>query len=150
MRKLRRNDTVTYNEADLFLGTKDRRTWQQARATVLWRDRYDGVDCINLQLYATVVVRLLCDDRYVIHTDGFRTVTTRARIHAWSPVRVYTVKGEWLVGLKDRNIHKVFRLVDGMQFDVNGRLLEWGNYPIHRSEYPSLISQEDLKQWVQV
>lgn len=52
---------------------------------------------VGVKLHGTVVVEYLADDTIVLNTGGWRTVTTRARIRDYSPVRICTIKGAWHV-----------------------------------------------------
>jgi hypothetical protein len=59
-------------------------------------------ETIGVRLHNTVVVRIHSDGTYTLNSGGWRTVTTKDRINAYSPVRVSQRKHEWYVG--DENI----------------------------------------------
>ena len=52
---------------------------------------------VGIILHATEVVRIHADGRYTLNTGGWQTVTTKARINQYSPVRVYARDFIWYV-----------------------------------------------------
>lgn len=62
------------------------------------RLRRIDADTIALVLHSTAVVTYHRDATMTIYGGGWDTVTTKKRIGDFSPVRVRSVKGEWIVG----------------------------------------------------
>ena len=58
-------------------------------------------DAIGVRLHNTVVVTIHSNGTYTLNSGGWRTVTTKDRINAYSPVRVNQRKYEWFVGDED-------------------------------------------------
>ena len=52
---------------------------------------------IGVRLHGTYVVRAYEDGTVSLHTGGWHTVTTKDRINAWSPVRVFQHDYTWYV-----------------------------------------------------
>ena len=70
-------------------------------------------ETIGVRLHGTVVVQIHSDGTYTLDSGGWRTVTTKARINDFSPVKVSQKKYDWFVG--DEPFH------DGIRVrEVNG------------------------------
>ena len=54
-------------------------------------------DNIAVRLHNTDIVLYRPDGDVVLDTDGWLTVTTKERINRYSPVRVWSVKGRWML-----------------------------------------------------
>lgn len=78
--------------------------------------RPDGVECIRL--HHTDIVLKHPDGCCELHTGGWRTVTTKARLNAYSPARVYSERGQWYVA--------GVPFFDGIRVDRNGVVLNGG------------------------
>lgn len=52
---------------------------------------------IHIRLHNTDIVTYRADGSIMLDTDGWQTVTTKARINAWAPVQVCQRKGDWFV-----------------------------------------------------
>ena len=65
-----------------------------ARNTVLYR-LADGTECIKY--HDTVVVKKAPDGNVTLNTGGFYTITTKARIEEYAPVRIMQHHGIWYV-----------------------------------------------------
>lgn len=52
---------------------------------------------IGLRFHATIVCEYWPNGNVTLRSGGWQTVTTQARIHDYSPARVYSVKGSWHV-----------------------------------------------------
>lgn len=76
------------------------------------------------RLHLTDVVVKHPDGTFTLNSGGYRTMTTRARIEANSPARIYSDKGIWHVRTGDdpdrpyRSLGAPF--VDGMRVDASG------------------------------
>lgn len=55
-------------------------------------------DTIGVRLHNTVVVSIHSDGTYTLNSGGWRTVTTKARMNEFCPVRVSQKKYDWFVG----------------------------------------------------
>lgn len=55
-------------------------------------------ETIGVRLHDTIVVRIHSDGTYTLNSGGWRTVTTKARINEFCPVKVGQKKYEWFVG----------------------------------------------------
>lgn len=55
-----------------------------------------GNETIALRLHATDIVTWHSDGRTVLDSGGWLTVTTKARMNEWAPVRIYSVLGRWV------------------------------------------------------
>jgi len=52
----------------------------------------------SITLYATDVITIYDDGRYVLNSGGYRTVTTKDRLNKYGPVRVHQSKHVWYAG----------------------------------------------------
>lgn len=59
----------------------------------------DGERVISYALvfHNTKIIRYLPDGRISLNSGGYRTATTKHRMNQFSPVKVASVKGEWVV-----------------------------------------------------
>lgn len=67
------------------------------------RQVHDGTDWTTayaIELHSTYVVTILPGDMYALRTGGWYTPTTQNRINGWSPARVYSHGGEWMLPLE--------------------------------------------------
>lgn len=55
-------------------------------------------ETIGVKLHNTIVVTIHQDGTYTLNSGGWRTVTTKARINQFCPVKVGQKKYEWFVG----------------------------------------------------
>ena len=62
--------------------------------------RSDG--SIAVKLHAVDVVTINSDGTWTLRAEGWHTVTTLERIRAYSPVKLFSDKGEWFVRLEPR------------------------------------------------
>jgi len=58
-------------------------------------------ETIGVRLHNTVVVQIHNNGTYTLNSGGWQTVTTKARINEYCPVRVNQRKHEWFVGDED-------------------------------------------------
>lgn len=75
-------------------GDKTYRTVPSIRATSIQRLDHD---VIALQYHATHVISWHSDGTITLRTGGYQTVTTKARINAYSPHSVYQDNGLWYI-----------------------------------------------------
>lgn len=83
---------MTYKEAEkLFLTCRDHGSGKLlANNTRLFkRER-----CYAVRLHSTDVVEIYPDDSCRLYTGGWHTLTTRDRINAFSPTRVWSERGK--------------------------------------------------------
>jgi hypothetical protein len=57
----------------------------------------DYGDCVVVKYHATYIITIYPDGRYLLDNGGWYTVTTKARMNRYAPVRIYSHKGEWIV-----------------------------------------------------
>lgn len=55
-------------------------------------------ETIGVRLHNTVVVEIHSDGTYTLYSGGWRTVTTKARINEFCPVKVSQKNYDWFVG----------------------------------------------------
>jgi hypothetical protein len=86
-----------------------------------WLERR-GDDTIAVRLHNTDVVTYHRDGRVQLFTGGWYTVTTKQRMNAYSPARVYSIKGRWHVreGSWDTGHDRPF--ADGITIHPDGTL----------------------------
>lgn len=85
--------TLTYADARMKLGNRSKRKLE--RNTYL--EPVDA-DTVAVRLHSTNLILIHSDGRYTLNTGGWRTVTTKARINAYSPARLYSASNIWYVG----------------------------------------------------
>lgn len=89
-----------YLEASTYLGKKTDRPLGTGRATRIIRRSDDAID---IRYQATDVVTYYADGRITLNSDGWHTVTTRARFNEYSPISVYSHKGMMRVAVTGAN-----------------------------------------------
>lgn len=52
---------------------------------------------VSVRYHRTNIVTLHADGAYTLRSGGWETVTTKARINRYAPVRLYQEKGEWRI-----------------------------------------------------
>lgn len=82
---------------------------EAARLFATCRDHYAGKPLQNntrlfkrgddfaVRLHGTDVVTIHPDGTYTIRTGGWWTMTTKQRIASYSPIRIFSVRGDWRV-----------------------------------------------------
>lgn len=88
-----------FNQAETFLSRKSVRTVKGKRSTQVVRLSSDE---IALRYHGTSVVTWHRNGDVVLRTNGFRTVTTKARINAAAPCRLWQTNFQWFVGQSSR------------------------------------------------
>jgi hypothetical protein len=63
-------------------------------------------------------------DIYTLHSGGWKTPTTKDRINAYSPARVWANKGQWFVGGGWQATEDAVPFFDGIRVDGNGRPID--------------------------
>src|SRR5690349_8930926 len=89
----RENAVKSYQQAIEILNGKTSR--KLANNTYLQR-RDDKT--IAVKLHDTDVVTYTTDEKIILNSGGWRTVTTKERINTFSPLTVYQNKSIWYVG----------------------------------------------------
>lgn len=51
----------------------------------------------TIRLHGHAIIHILADGSFVISSCGFRTATTKQRLNALTPARVYQRDGDWLI-----------------------------------------------------
>lgn len=82
---------MNYQEALKRLNGRDRRKLENN--TVLWK-RSDNT--LAVSLHQTDIITLHQDGRTVLNSGGWRTATTKDRLNAYGPVRIWQDRGRWL------------------------------------------------------
>lgn len=80
---------VDWSSANAFLGARDSRAYRGIRFTRVHRN---GDGSIAVEYHDTDVVTYRYGGRYEIDTGGYHTMTTRARIRQFSPLRAWGVE----------------------------------------------------------
>jgi hypothetical protein len=70
----------------------------------------------GVKLHNTVVVEFLPNGAFVLNTGGWKTMTTKDRINGYSPCKVYSNKGLWLL------YPSMVPFVDGMRINADGSI----------------------------
>lgn len=73
---------------------KNRETKKVGNNTYLVR----GENEVGVRLHSTIVVTIHADGTYTLNSGGWRTVTTKARMNEFCPVRVSQKNYDWFVG----------------------------------------------------
>jgi len=120
----------TYESASDYLGTKESRPLP-GRSTRLMRM---SDICIVVRYHSTNVVSYYKSGEIVLDTGGWWTVTTKARLNEYAPVRVSQRDGEWFVRIGSRDSFyplppETYQYVDGMRMSER---LPYSNARIHR------------------
>jgi hypothetical protein len=86
--------TQAFERAEEYLGAKSNRPLQNNTRLVRVT-----TDAISVVLHNTSVVTYHRSGEFTIYGGGWNSVTTKARIREWSPIRsLYSVDGAWVVG----------------------------------------------------
>lgn len=112
---------MTYNQAIEKLGNKEQK--KIANNTYLVR-RNDGA--VAVRLYATDILTFRPDRTVVLETNGWRSVTTKARLNDYMPVyRIVQIKGAWYYGPYDADVREgdVIHEVSGNIVRENGAIV---------------------------
>ena len=96
---------LTFTQAQDLLGVRESKTLENNTKLVRLT-----VNQFAITLHGNVVVRINRDGSYVLHTGGWRTMTTKDRLCRYSPVGVFQKAGEWFL-----NLPTPVPFVDGMQ-----------------------------------
>ena len=88
---------MTYDEMAQMLGGRPSKVLPNIRGTILRRDG----DNIALSYWGTDVVTWHPDGGFTLRSGGWYTVTTKARINAFTPVSVRQRQHEWFVTTPD-------------------------------------------------
>ncbi len=122
MTDYRHNSPVTnHSEAVAFLdGGRDRDYRKIAHETVV--ERLYG-DAIGIRHHATHVVIFYPDGRVRLTTGGWYSVTTKARLNAFSPCRVWSTGGTWEI---DAGVFgDAAQFEDGITLGADGTFQDW-------------------------
>lgn len=101
---------MNYTQADNKLQGRNKDSRKLGNNTYLLRHE----DCISVRLHNTDIVKYYPDGSIELNTGGWNTLTTKARINEYAPIRVYQEKGIWYL-MPDKT-----PFVDGMKVDSNG------------------------------
>jgi hypothetical protein len=82
----------------------------------------DGNTAVAVKLHKTYVVIHHQDGSFTLNSGGWRTVTTKERMNAWSEANVWQDKGEWFV----RWMGKEYPYQDRMRFYPDGKVTKDG------------------------
>jgi hypothetical protein len=114
-------EVKSFSQAMAFLGGKKRKkiahnTYVEVRSG----------DEIALRYHETDVVRYKANGAVILNNGGWKTVTTKERLGAFSSVSIYQRKYEWFVG---KVIDGVFQNLDipfhnGMIIEADGEIKE--------------------------
>lgn len=83
---------MTFAEAEKSLGKRESKRIPPGHNTRL--ERIDA-DTIGVRLHSTYVVKIHRDGTYTLDSGGWRTVTTKARMREYSPVRLWQESSIW-------------------------------------------------------
>lgn len=108
---------MDYTTANTKLGSRDSR--KVGNNTYLQR-RGDG--SIALKLHATDVLTFHADGRTVYQSGGYLTVTTKARMNEYGPLRLCTERGVWYVYPSPGNWDTRLVYADGLTVNGDGSI----------------------------
>lgn len=122
----------SYSDAADYLGKKQNRPLP-GRATRLVRNS-DTEIAVHYQ--KTDVVTYYANGTLSLNSDGWQTVTTKARFSEYSRARVFSDKGVWYFAPADWSTPREKRMLyyDGVVLDLDGRPLE--------PKYPTLTDMQ--------
>jgi len=110
----------TFTEASNRLGSRESRKLENN--TYLQRRG----EAIAVKLHSTDVVTFQPDGRVVLTSGGWRTPTTKDRLNKYSPVNIWSQKGQWLVAPFGQHINqdpsKIFYFQDGTVIHPDGKI----------------------------
>lgn len=110
-----------YNSAADYLGRKTDRPLTGRASRIIRRSD----DTIAIRYQATDVITYRADGTAVLQTDGWQSVTTKARFSEYSRARVWSVKGRWFIG----DFDKPSLYFDGIVIDTATGLPVEPRYP---------------------
>lgn len=107
-------DVTSYEEASYFLGDRDEKTI--ANNTRLVERPLTGDRAIAVRLHGTDVLTYVRSGFVVLHSGGYRTVTTKDRINAFLPkgYRVHQRDFTWFVHVSFGGFGETIPFEDGM------------------------------------
>jgi hypothetical protein len=132
----------TWQDADNYLGTRDKRTI--GHNTILAR-RDDEAISVKYHNSAVVVYFAPKDDCLVtLNSCGWRTMTTKERINEFCPsgFSVYQERGTWTLSRRGENPES-FTFADGITIDTYGRVFNAG--PANEKERVKKLTQQIRK-----
>lgn len=97
----------TFDDADMFLGARDRKNLTGKEATYLIRNENGSISMVYQN---TKVVTWNRNHTVIVQTDGYRTVTTKRRLNQGTRHYVFQHKHNWFITV-DGKIHP---FTDGM------------------------------------
>lgn len=103
--------TIDYKKATEILNGRKKRKIDHNT----YLERIDEVFVVRF--YNTDIIKIYPDNTQVLHTGGYRTMTTKNRLGDYSFVRISQVKGDWYL----RNGAK---FTEGVRVNANGEVLE--------------------------
>lgn len=89
-----------------------------------WRNVRSTVPDYAIQLHDTCVVIIHADGMYTLHSGGWRTVTTKARINEFSPAIVYQKDFVWYLMYWDNGERESIEFYEGIRVDSEGRPID--------------------------
>jgi hypothetical protein len=103
---------ISYEAASEMLGKKDSKKIENNTYLVKTQDGF------GIKLHNTIVVKILPHGLFSLHTGGYFTNTTKDRINNYAPVNIYSEKGDWYFGGRDKKTRILFS--DGIIVDTKG------------------------------
>ena len=94
--------------------------------------REDG--SIAVRLHETDILTFHADGRTVYNSGGWRTVTTKARMNEYGPLRLYTERGVWYASIPCDNWESRFAYSDGLTVHKDGSITGQGIAPDERGD----------------
>jgi hypothetical protein len=112
----------TFEEARNHLA-RGRRGFSRPLGNNTWLE-VDGDDFV-IRHHATNIIRIHENGTYTLDVRGWQSVTTKARLGEYSPARIYSLHGTWLVQVPAdmQREGQVLAYRNGMTFDATGRPL---------------------------
>lgn len=93
-----------------------------------------------VRLHATDVVTFHPDGSFTLDSDGWRTVTTKARMNDYIPAgRIYTVSGVWYFISRREDERVVY--FDGIHISEDGRVLNPERAPVDLERYGKMLTK---------
>ncbi len=105
----KRIGTLTYERCKMLCGAKQcKRIAHNTDVNREWNGEY------TVRFHGTSILTFRANGDVVLSSGGFKTVTTKQRLNALSPVRVRQTKGEWHVINPHEEPSRSIPFVDGM------------------------------------
>ena len=97
----------------------------------------DNDQQFRIRLYNTDIILISSDNVYTLECRGWETVTTKSRMHEFSPIRIYQHKFIWYVvqPFETWNHKKNTKFFNGIRLNRSGHIIGNDIFSIVNSKY---------------